>query len=56
MTGAVHVLIVEDDPSTAATLAERLQQEGYVVSCAHTGRAALEFDQAGLRAPQLAPS
>jgi DNA-binding response OmpR family regulator len=44
----VRVLIVEDDLSTAITLAERLQQEGYDVSGAETGQAALDAAEADL--------
>ncbi len=38
----MRVLIVEDDSSTAAPLAEGLRREGYEVSCVATGQAALD--------------
>lgn len=38
----VHLLIVEDDPDIADTLAELLESVGYDVSKAENGRAALE--------------
>jgi DNA-binding response OmpR family regulator len=44
----MRILIVEDDPSTATPLAERLQQEGYEVTCAATGQAALDADETDL--------
>jgi len=44
----VRVLIVEDDISTAIPLAERLQREGYDVSCANSGQAALDADEPDL--------
>lgn len=42
----MHVLIVEDDPSISAPLAEGLSREGYEVSIATTGAAALD-DRSG---------
>jgi DNA-binding response OmpR family regulator len=44
----MRVLIVEDESSTAAPLAEGLRREGYEVSWVATGQAALEADEADL--------
>ena len=38
---SVHILIVEDEPELAETLAYNLQKEGFEVSISHTGTAAL---------------
>ena len=38
---SVHILIVEDEPELAETLAYNLQKEGFEVSICHTGTAAL---------------
>ncbi len=46
--GAVRILIVEDDDSTAAPLAEGLRREGYEVSRVATGQAALDAADADL--------
>jgi two-component system, OmpR family, response regulator RegX3 len=42
--GGVHVLVVEDDDAIAAPLAAGLEREGFSVSRAATGAAALEAD------------
>jgi signal transduction histidine kinase len=39
----IRLLLVEDDPSIRATLAEMLEDEGYAVSTATNGREALEL-------------
>jgi two-component system response regulator RegX3 len=44
----MRVLIVEDESSTAAPLAEGLRREGYEVSCVATGQAALAADETDL--------
>lgn len=44
-----HVLIVEDDATTRAGLAEVLELEGFGVTRAENGRVALSHLQAGLR-------
>jgi two-component system, OmpR family, alkaline phosphatase synthesis response regulator PhoP len=41
--GANRLLVVEDDPHLAAGVMENLRAEGYEVTCAGDGRAALEW-------------
>src|SRR4051812_43915224 len=41
-SSAVHILVVEDDPQTAAMLQRALAFEGYQVSVTHNGPAALQ--------------
>ncbi len=41
-----HLLIVDDDPSIRAALAERFEARGYAVSCAGDGARALELARA----------
>lgn len=48
---AAHILIVDDEPDLAATLAFNLESQGYAVAIAGTGTAALE--QAHQRRPDL---
>ena len=42
-SAGIRLLLVEDDPSIRATLAEMLEDEGYAVSTATNGREALEL-------------
>ncbi len=46
--GPARVLLVEDDNSTGAPLAEGLRREGYEVSWVDTGQAALEAEEADI--------
>jgi DNA-binding response OmpR family regulator len=50
MSGA-HILIIEDDRSVAAALAEGIGQEGYEVHCESTAAGGLEYAQS--RTPHL---
>ncbi|MBV9696082.1 MAG: response regulator transcription factor [Gammaproteobacteria bacterium] len=43
MSGATHVLVVEDDPHLAAGVMENLRAEGYVVASAADGEQALAW-------------
>ncbi len=47
MKGAPHILVVEDDVAVRQTLADVLADEGYEVSTATDGAAALEILRAG---------
>ena len=44
----MRVLIVEDDHATSIPLADGLRREGYDVTCADTGQAALDADETDL--------
>jgi two-component system response regulator RegX3 len=43
--GGMHVLVVEDDDAIAVPLAAGLEREGFSVTCASTGAAALEAER-----------
>ncbi len=47
LTGAVHVLVVDDEPSIVDAVATALRYEGYDVAEARTGRAGLSAAQTG---------
>ena len=47
LTGAVHVLVVDDEPSIVDAVATALRYEGYDVAEARTGRAGLSAAQSG---------
>ena len=49
---SAHILVIEDEPETAAFLTECLEHLGYEVSVAHNGEEAL--DQIHARQPHLA--
>ncbi|MEO7371084.1 MAG: response regulator transcription factor [Ilumatobacteraceae bacterium] len=47
LTGVVHVLVVDDEPSIVDAVATALRYEGYEVAEARTGRAGLSAAQSG---------
>jgi CheY-like chemotaxis protein len=48
-----RILIVEDAEDLCYAMAELLRQEGYAVSCAHSGREALAHLETAEQLPQL---